>query len=128
VKSWWACRSVPSAAAKTAMLESSFWPHPPLSATLKQYSIERLTVEPSCEHHGRQSEKRERPEFRQDFGEAISLEQQAAHDSYRMRRGEDFAHPLRPDGHPLERKDEARQENLRQERKLGELDRLHLVC
>jgi len=93
-----------------------------------EHSIERLAVEPSRDHDSRQREERDRPEFGEDFRQAISLEQQAARDPHRVRRGEYFASPLRPDRHALEREHEARKQKRRQKGKLGKLDCLHLVC
>src|ERR1700730_8351815 len=85
----------------------------PLCITDLSHSIERLAVEPNRDHDGRQREERDWPEFREDIRQAISLEQQAAHDPHRVRRGDDFASPLRPDRHALEREHEARKQKRR---------------
>src|SRR5438270_631450 len=71
----------------------------PFCITHLSHSIERLAVEPNRDRDGGQSEKRDRPEFGEDFRQAISLEQQASHNPHRMRRGDDFTGPLRPDRH-----------------------------
>ena len=91
-----------------------------------KHSIERLAVEPNRDHDGRQREERDRPEFGEDFRQAISLEQKAAHDPHRVRGGNDFASPLRPDRHAIEREHETRKQNRRQKGKQCKLDRLHL--
>src|SRR3984893_8282096 len=69
----------------------------PLCITHLPHSIERLAIEPNRDRDGRHGEECDRPEFGEDFRQAIALEQQAAHDPHRVRRGDDFAGPLRPD-------------------------------
>src|SRR6478735_3360853 len=71
-----------------------------------EISIQRLAVPAHADGHRDHEEERERPELRQDFHDAVTLEQDAADDAQEMRVGQAAADPLRPDRHAAERKHE----------------------
>lgn len=90
-------------------------------------SIQRLPVALDADGQHHRHEQRNRPQVRRTFGQAISLQQNAAHDAQKMRERQTFADVLRPARHPAKRKHIARQQQRWQEKEKRHLHRLQLV-